>query len=84
MQAAAVRGDESLKVAEFWMGAIAGVEKSFPSSQKHTHMLIMHSHTHTHRHSPVGDKRKRKGTAAGSERHWVSVNDVMGSPFSRA
>lgn len=57
---------------------------SFPSKQKHRHTVNAPTHTQTHRHGPVGDNRKRNsdttGTATGSKRQWVSVNDVMGSP----
>ncbi len=85
MQAGAVWGGESLKVAEFWRRAIAGVELSKPTTHRHT---IMRTHrnacTHTLRQSPMGDNRKTNSnttdTAAGSKRQWVSLNDVMGSP----
>lgn len=49
----AVGGDESLKVAEFWRRAIAGVEKAFQAYKTQAHTYA-HAHTHT-RARPYGE-----------------------------
>lgn len=80
-------GDESLKVAEFWWRATAGVEKAFQvyKTQAHTYAYI---HTHTHRHGPMGYNRKRNSTQQTQQQgqrdsEWVWMMSWV-APFSRA
>lgn len=69
---------QSLKVAEFWRRAIAGVENAFQAYKTQAHTYALHTHSHTHTNTgPALWGITGRGTAHNS-RHSSRVKKTVG------